>query len=257
MYKIKLFLSFCFISINSYAVDCIVTITPSSQSEKDCIVCKNEIRTPSDKVANLVNPIVGFVTDSAEQKQKLDRLKGYALFLNNKSNMKSCDNYKSLVEKFNKDFQKELVECEKGIDLLERKKIVCEWVLNTYNGQIVDSFYRHWSLVKPDGKVEFIAGRTMEQLEMPIRSQHNWCKKAQKAFKSKVFIHCGDLDRWVEELNISKRVSESMKRDMNSKNEKSNSESDRKSMLDQACQYFENNAATTFTKDLYLNCLDR
>ena len=171
--------------MNLYSKECLIPLQ-SNGPAKDCIHCAKEVVSPGEKVAGLIKPIVNFVTDSDEQKAKLIKLKSTAYFLNSSSNKLECANYKNVMQSFSQEFQKNLVECEKGLDLLEKKKIVCTWILNTYNEEVISSFYSHWSTVNSNGKAEYIAGRSIDQIEGPIRAQHSWCKKISVKNKGKI-----------------------------------------------------------------------
>lgn len=225
----------------------------------DCVVCQNDIKIPADKVEVTVNPLINFVTNEKDQADIIRKFKVQEHFLSGKENASRCSNYNSIKKEFAHDFQTYVSTCEKGPDLLDKQKLICEWVLPKYNSKIIDSFYAYWSEVGPDGKVKFKPGKYKEDLESSIRAQESWCRKVEKNYKNRIFLSCGDLKDWVHEFDITKKVSEAMKRDMQSSENQSNSaagvESDRKKMFQDACKYFDTHAATTFTQNFYLECI--
>lgn len=232
-------------------------ITQKGVNSNDCIHCMAEVKTPSERADKLMSPLVDLYSNAKEQQERIAQFKGYAQFLNGQKNKNECSNYKAVMLKFQKDFQKELAECEKGPVLLDRRKVICEWVLNTYSDKVIESFYAHWSVTGPKGEVKLIPGRTKEEIEGPIRAHESWCRKVRGNYKNKMFINCGEVTDWVKEFDLVKRVSESMKRDMESQNAAKPSSDDRERLFEEGCKYFDSNPATTFTKDLYLKCLTR
>lgn len=245
-----------FLSMNSFAKECMVEINAPVKAQ-DCIHCAAELRAPSDKAERLLNPLVDLYTNAKEQNQAIAEFKGHEQFLNSRKNKNECSNYPQVLAKFNKSFQKELSECEKSPGLLDRKKLLCDWVLNTFNEKMRDSFYAHWSELGPKGEVKLIAGRTKEQIEGPIRAHDAWCRKVRKNYKNKTSVYCTDVSGWVAEFDLVKRVSESMKRDLERKEETQPTDADRQRMFLEACKQFDNTPATTFTKDLYMECVTR
>lgn len=236
----------CVIDFNKYK-----TLAP-----RDCVSCQNDINIPSDKIEKLVNPVINFVTDSNDQSVVLRRLKVLEHFLSGKSNAARCSNYKKLASDFSKEFKSYVSLCEKGPDLLDTRKPICEWVLSTYSSKVTDTFYAHWTEYGPKGEPKLIPGRYKEDLEPAIRAHESWCRMVKKNYKNKIYLDCNDVTSWVSEFNITKKVSEAMKRDMEAHEESSSSpEERRQKMFQEGCKYFEKNPATTFTKDLYLNCI--
>lgn len=253
----KILIVLLLFSSASYAKEeCMVNIGASARLD-DCIHCSGSVQAPGDKADKLLSPLVDLYTNSKEQKQVIAEFKGYELFLNSQKNKSECSNYPLVLAKFNKNFQKELSECEKSPGFLDRKKLVCDWVLSTYNDKIRDSFYAHWSVIGPKGEVKFIPGRTKEQIEGPIRAHEAWCRKVRKNYKYKTPIYCTDITDWVAEFDLVKRVSESMKRDLEKKEEAVPTEAERQRMFLESCKVFENTPATSFTKDLYMECATR
>lgn len=253
----RLILIILFFVSAAYSKECIVETAYKPAAAGDCIHCLPEVKSPGEKASKLIAPLMDFVSNKSEQQEVINRYKGYTHFLNSRKNKLECSNYKAVAGKFQKDFQKELSECEKGPDLIDRRKIICEWVLNTYSDKITESFYAHWTQYDAKGNPQLIAGRTKEQLEGPIRSHEAWCRKVKNNYKQKMFISCGEVTDWVREFDIVKRVSESMKKDRETESAGTSTQKDRKSLFDEGCKYFENNPATTFTKDLYMECLTR
>ncbi len=247
----------CLIPTLLFGKECFVNVT--SQDNGDCVQCAKEPATPGDKVAGMIKPFLNHVSESKEQKQKIDRFKGYLLFLKDPLNKKSCENYPQALLKYTTDFQKEFGDCQKGIDLFEKKKYICEWVLNTFNDQMVDSIFGYWTTKNAKGELVNIKGKSIEQIDGFVRAQAAWCNRMQKSYKSKIYISCGDLNRWVGDLNITKTVGEAMKRDMAQSNEPPplSPEEEQKRLFDQGCKYFDKNPGTNFTKDLYMACVTR
>jgi len=255
---ILLFLSLSLVQF-AFGKECSVNFNQSET--KDCVTCTKEPGQPSDKLVSLLRPLVNHVTDSKDQKIRIDRYRAYLSFLKDPASKKNCDNYQEFLKIHTKEFQRDLSECEKGLDLLERNKYVCEWVLNEFNNKMVDAIYGHWTEKKSNGEFVQIKGRSMDQVEGFIRAQAAWCNGKQKLFKSKIFLSCGDLNRWVEQMDLVKKVGESMKSDMARSNEPSadglSPDEQKRQLLDNACKYFDKNPGTTFTKDLYMNCVTR
>lgn len=253
---IKAFIIFL-VSTQLYSKECSPTLTTHGIS-KDCIKCALD---PIPRPANLekiTRPLNNFFTDKNSQVGRVDRYKSFIKFLESNDNQKLCSNYKSLVNLFNKEFQEEISNCEKGPEILDRNKIICEWALNTYNDQMIAAIENQlYEASGTKGLLKYIKGRTLEHMDGPIRTQFNWCLKMKNTYKGKIFVSCGDLENWVNELNLVKRVSESMRRDMAARDSNVDPIEDRKKMSRDACKYFDKNSATTWTRDFYLNCVTR
>ncbi len=256
----KLSFFFFFISIQVGAAEiCKIDFDKYKlQAPVDCVVCQNDIKIPSDAVESTVNPVINFVTEEKEQRSLVRKMKVYDHFLSSNDNATRCSNYKVLAREFSKEFQSHLANCEKGPDLIDKKKIICDWVLPKYNSKITDTFYAYWSEVTPSGQVKFKPGKTMVDIEIPIRAQEAWCRKVEKAYKNRIFLGCQTLKDWVLEFDTAKKISVAMKRDMQVSEEASSStetESSRKKMFQNACKYFDTHSASTFTQNLYLECI--
>ncbi len=190
-----------------------------TQAPTDCVVCQNDVKVPSDKVEKVMTPLINFIEESNDEGIALRKLKVMQHFLESKQNQNKCSNYKTVSSSFKEVFQKYLLSCEKGpelTDIFNKRKAICEWTLSQYNQKITDGFYSYWMTITPDGKPKLIPGKKIEDLEGPIRNQATWCRQVEKNYKNKMFINCGDVQRWDSDFDLVKKVSESMKRDMNS-----------------------------------------
>lgn len=255
-----LILLFCnFLSVFSFAAEvCNLDFKNYRlQAPIDCYKCVYDQKFPSDKVEQTVNPVMGFIMDSEENQILLRKMQVMEHFLRGKNNATTCSNYNDLKKQFNTEFTQQVALCEKGPDLLNKKKKVCSWVLETYAKAINDSFYSYWSYLDEKGNVQFIKGRNKEDLEPSIRSFNNWCNKVLGNYKNKIFLSCSEARDWVKEFDMVKRISDSIKKSLEDSQAKESPEDARKKMFDEGCKYFDKNAATTFTKDLYLACLTR
>jgi hypothetical protein len=225
------------------------------QAPVDCVKCQTDIKIPSDKVESTVNPLINFVTGSKEQQELIRKFKVMDHFLSSKENAKRCSNFKDLSQNFSKEFQSYVTSCEKGPEVIDRKKVICEWVLPKYSEKVTDSFYAHWTTYGPDKKIKLKPGKYKEDLEPAIRAHEYWCRQVEKNYKNKILLNCTDVKDWVKEFDLVKRVSASVRRDMEVQNDPKNSEEIRKKIFQERCAYFEKNPATTFTSSLYLSCL--
>ena len=109
------------------------------------------------------------LSDKDDQLFVVNKLKAYSQILNSPKAKLACSNYKKLLDDYQMVLQKELGECEKGpTTFYDRRKVVCNYVLNDYSQKIIETFYRHWSKLGADGKSVMIAGKAMEQIEGPI-----------------------------------------------------------------------------------------
>lgn len=246
-----------FLPFISFAGDCVVDLSPGGANPKDCIHCTEQMKTPGDKVHSTFASVNDFITNKDDQKKMIDTFKGYERFLNSQKNKNTCSNYDSILKKFQKDFKKELAECEKGPAMFDRNKMLCEWVLNNYSNKVIDTFYAHWTKIGANGQPTLIPGKTKEQIEGPIRAHESWCRKVKSNYKNKMFINCGDVTDWVREFDIVRKVSESMRRDRENQEAAKATSSDRNKLFEEGCKYFETNPATTFTSQLYLECITR
>lgn len=254
--KTIIILGTLFISTMTSAKDCVINPLEDSKSP-DCVHCGSDIKTPGDKSESLGKGLLDFVGNKKEQRSQITKLKSYSAFLSNAKNKKECSNYKSLESTFRTEFQTELGKCEKGPESLDRNKMLCEYVLSDYSQKIMDTFYAHWTSYGNDGKPKLIPGRTKEQIEGPIRAHSTWCKKVEATYKNKIYINCGEVKEWVNEFDTVQRITAALKKNRESQEESKPVEKSREEMLNQACKYFDNNPATTFTRDLYLACVTR
>ena len=120
---------------------------------------------------------------------------------------------------FKEVFQKYLQSCEKGpqlTDIFNKRKNICEWTLSQYSTKLTDGYYAHWMRIGADGKPIFIPGKKVEDLEGPVRTHAAWCLDVEKKYKNKIYFNCIDVKNWVSDFDLVKKVSDSMKRDMNS-----------------------------------------
>lgn len=253
----RLLIAFSFLlPIVAHSREC--TIVPLDESKSpDCVHCGSELKTPGDKSESMGKGLMDFVGNKKEQRAQIAKFKSYSAFLINPKNKKECSNYKSLEATFKNEFRTELMKCEKGPESLDRNKMICEYVLSDYSQKITDTFYAHWTSYGSDGKPKLIPGRTKEQIEAPIRSHHAWCTKVEAAYKNKLYINCGEVKEWVSEFDTAQRISAALKKNREVQEASKSVEKSREEMLNQACKYFDNNPATTFTKDLYLTCVTR
>lgn len=225
------------------------------QAPIDCIKCQEDMKIPSDKVESTVNPLINFVTGSKEQQEQIRKFKVMDHFLSSKENIKKCSNYKAFSLNFSKDFQVYVNSCEKGPDIIDRKKVICDWVLPKYSEKVTDSFYAHWTTYGADKKIKLKPGKYKEDIEPAIRAHEYWCRQVEKNYKNKIYLGCNDAKDWVKEFDLVKRVSVSVRRDMEVQDNPKNSEEIREKIFKERCAYFEKNPATTFTSSLYLSCI--
>jgi hypothetical protein len=242
-------------STQVYSKECVVDTKSSGANPNDCIHCTTDVKSPAGKAGSTFDGVMNFVTNKDDQQKTVSKFKATLNFLNSKKNKAECSNYNVIATNHKNEFKLELAECEEGPDLLDRRKMLCEYVLNAYSNAVIDTFYSYWSRTGANGKPEFIPGRYKEQIEGPIRAHDSWCKKVKANYKNKMYISCGEVSNWVDEFNITKRVGEAMKRDMETKEESISPAEKRKKMLENACKYFDTHDPTTFTKDLYLQCI--
>jgi len=258
MIRLKIYLGICLfiLAFKSFSADCPINFeTYNLDVGEDCSVCGGKSPSVQNSIASTVSPVIGFVTNSEEQKKEIRKFKVLEHFLSKEIHKKQCSNYGELKLRFQREFKAKLELCEKGPDLLERTKVTCQFVLETFSRKMTDSFYAHWSTVDTKGNVTLIAGRYKEQIEQPIRSHFMWCQKVKKNYKQKIYVDCKDAEDWVSEFNRLKKISESVRRDLEQSVENSSSEDLRRKMFQEGCKYFDNNPATTFTRDLYMACL--
>jgi hypothetical protein len=221
----------------------------------DCIKCQKGLNSPANPVERNFNPVMNFFTGEKEQREEVNKFKILEHFLAGKQNQERCSNFKELRTNFNSNFQKYLSDCEKKPDLINRNKYICDWVLNTYSKKITDAFYDYWRTVGPGNKITFIKDRKMEDLEFPIRAHFSWCKKIENNYGKSFFLDCGEVKNWVQELDTAKKIDEGLKRSRDMAELNNAPTTSREEMLRNACKYFDNNMATTFTKELYLKCI--
>lgn len=244
-------------SSKAYSKECAVDMTPKGANPNDCIHCTADMKTPVGKAGNTFDGVMNFVSNKEEQQKSIAKYKATLSFLNSKKNKTECSNYNAIASKYKSEFRKDLNECEEGPDMLDRRKMLCDYVLNTYSSSIIDTFYAHWSKTGANGKPELIPGRFKEQIEGPIRAHDSWCRKVKANYKNKMFISCGEVAEWVREFDYVKKISDSMRRDREAHEVTVSTEDIRKKQFDEGCKYFETHPATTLTKDLYLECITR
>lgn len=235
-----------------FSKECTVNVNSNGANPNDCIHCTTEVKTPAGKAGGTFDGVMNFVTNKDDQQKAVTKYKATANFLNSKKNKAECSNYNAIADAHKNEFKKDLSECEEGPDMLDRRKMLCEYVLNTYSNTVIDTFYAYWSRTGANGKPEFIPGRYKEQIEGPIRDHDSWCKKVKANYKHKMYISCGEVANWVEEFNITKRVGEAMKRDMQTKETPISAAEKRKKMMEDACKIFDEKGINQFTKGLYL-----
>ena len=255
MKSLLLIYSFIFAG-QAFSRECSIALLDDSKNP-DCVHCGSDLKSPGDKAESMGKGLLDFVGNKKEQRAQISKLKSYSNFLTNEKNKKECSNYKSLESTFKNEFRNELIKCEKGPESLDRNKMICEFVLSHYSQKIIDTFYAHWTTYGKDGKPKLISGRTKEQIEAPIRAHYAWCTKVEATYKNKLFINCGDVKGWVQEFDTAQRITAALKKNRETQESVKPVETSREEMLNEACKYFENNPATTFTRDLYLTCVTR
>ncbi len=124
---------------------------------------------------------------------------------------------------------------------------------------MVESIFSYLYTKKPTGELIPIKDKSIFQIEGFIRTRLSWCKQMQKNYKNKIFMSCGELNSWVDEINQNQRIGEAMKRDMAQSSEPPplTPEEQKKKMLDEGCKYFDKNPGTNFTKEIYEVCVTR
>jgi hypothetical protein len=255
-HPMKLILFTLILSLNLHAKECV--IDTSHKEVKDCVQCGGSLPAVSTKSEGLMSGLVDFATDKKDQVKLVDRFKAYQEFLSAPNAKSQCSNYKALVGTFQQEFQKEVGECEKGPAKFERNRILCEYVLSTYSRKITDTFHSYWSKPGPNGVPVAIPGRYPEQLEGPIRAHMNWCNKVRSVYKgTRAFISCNDMEDLVGRFDAAKNVSESMRRDREAQERSVSTAKSREQLFEEGCKYFDDHAANTFLKDLYLKCVTR
>lgn len=243
-----------YFSSEAFASECVVGDKPLPS--KDCVHCNETPKAPTESLPKAMGAFSNLLNDKDDQLALVNKLKAYSQVLNTPKAKSECSNFKKLMSDYQAIFQKELGECEKGpTTFFDRRKVVCNYVLNDYAQKILETFYAHWSKPGPDGKPVVIAGKTMEQIEGPIRAHDSWCKKVKKSYGTKLFLSCGEVENWVGQFNITKKVHESMVKDMASSDSAKDSTVDRQKLFEEGCKYFDKNPATTFTSGLYMKCI--
>ncbi len=119
-----------------------------------CQECAEEVELPK-REAGFAHQLINIVTDSDSQLEQFRRLRLMDEFLQREKNKSECSNYKSIADNFKTNFKKNLMICQEPPDFFVDRKKLCEWVLQTYNKKIINSFYDRWRVVLPSGEVKF------------------------------------------------------------------------------------------------------
>lgn len=238
-----------------FAIICTVDKIPKND---DCTQCENHLETPSGFIEESISSFMEFMTKSKQNKKTLDSLKDTELFLTKEENLQRCSNYASVKNSFSNNFQKHLKACEEGSKILNNNKQLCEWVFEKYINTIEGRFYNTYARVDAKGMAWEVPG-AIEKLETPMRSHLKWCNGVKKSYDNKIYINCSKTEENIAGLERTRKIHESMKRDLESSANPPKPEltldQQRQENLKEACKYFDNHPITKISEDFFLKCI--